>query len=76
MEPNDGWLLVKKAALDKEAEYECRRKELEAIAHDQMAACRIFAAELTTERRQLKRLEASIMDQLYNAPKPFCDIPD
>lgn len=66
----------KKRPPEKEAEYERRRKELEAIARDQMAACRIFAAELVTERRLLERVEASIMDQLYNSPKPFCDIPD
>lgn len=66
----------KKRPPEKEAEYEHRREELELIAREQMAACRIFAAEFTTERRLLERLEASIMDQLYNAPKPFCDIPD
>ena len=66
----------KKRLPEKEAEYDLRRDELEAIAREQMATCRIFAAEFTTERRLLERLEASIMDQLYNAPKPFCDIPD
>jgi len=66
----------KKRPPEKEAEYERRRDELQILAREQMAACRIFAAEFTTEPRLLERLEASIMAQLYEAPNPYCDIPD
>jgi len=60
----------------KETEFGRRRAEIAKNAREQMNACRVFAAEFTIERRLLERLEASIMDQLYNASKPFCDIPD
>ena len=67
---------TKKRAPVKLTEYDFRQNELAQFARNQMSACRIFAAEFTTERRMLERLEAYIMHQLYDAPKPFCDIPD
>ena len=66
----------KKRPPEREAEYTTRRQELDKHAREQLAACRIIAAQFTTERRLLERLEASIMDQLYSSAKPFCDIPD
>jgi hypothetical protein len=67
---------TRKRAPEKEAEYERRCEEMKIAALEQMAACRVFAAQFPTEPRLLERLEASIMDQLYKAPKPFSDIPD
>lgn len=37
---------------------------------------RIFVATFGPEDRLRKRLEAGIMDHLYQAPPPFCEIPD
>ena len=37
---------------------------------------RIFVADVGEEPRILERLEASIMENLYRQPSPFCDIPD
>jgi hypothetical protein len=37
---------------------------------------RIFAATFGPEERLRKRLEAGIMDRLYSASPPFCEIPD
>lgn len=66
----------KKRPAEKVAEFERRREELRELALDQMAACQIFAAQFPTEDRLLERLEAAIMNQLHNSPKPFSDIPD
>jgi hypothetical protein len=44
--------------------------------NDQLAGFRIFVADIGTEPRILERLEAAIMNNLYEQPPPLCDIPD
>jgi hypothetical protein len=58
------------------AEFAARRDELVCAAHRQLAAFRVFVAALPAEARLPNRVEAGIMNALYSAQPPFCDIPD
>ena len=44
--------------------------------YSQLAAFRVFVADVGTAPRLLERLEAAIMNTLYRQPPPCCDIPD
>lgn len=60
-------------------EFEERKSILVEAVHRQLAAFRIFVADLGErgkEKRILERLEAAIMLSLYEQPPPICDIPD
>jgi hypothetical protein len=61
---------------DKRAKFEKRKTEILNAVHKQLAGFRIFITDIGTEPRILERLEASIMNNLYKQPAPFCDIPD
>ena len=61
---------------EKHKEYERRESELVNAAIKQLAAFRIFVADVGKEPRILERLEAAIMNTLYKDASPFCDIPD
>ena len=61
---------------EKRADFEKQRQEILNAAREQLQGFRIFAADVGTEPRILERLEASIMNNLYEQPSPFCDIPD
>ena len=43
---------------------------------NQLIGFRIFVADVGTQPRMLERLAASIMNNLYQQPSPFSDIPD
>ena len=60
----------------KRAEFAERRSEIEEAAQRQLAACRVFATDVALRGRVPERLEAAIMNCLYAAPAPFCDVPD
>jgi len=60
----------------KRAEFAERRSEIEEAARRQLAAFRIFVTEVDPQGRVSERLEAAIMNNLYVAPSPFCDVPD
>lgn len=57
-------------------DYEERKDELVAAACRQLAAFRVFVADVGTVPRILERLEAAIMHALYGEPPPYCKIPD
>lgn len=61
---------------EKRKVYAERKVELETAAHRQLAAFRVFVADVDTAPRFLERLEAAIMNTLYRESPPFCDIPD
>lgn len=61
---------------EKRAEYEERRTIILGAVQEQLAGFRIFIADVGTEPRFLERLEASVMNSLYQQPPPLCDIPD
>lgn len=61
---------------DKKAEFEKRKTEILNAVQKQLTGFRIFIADIGTQPRILERLEASIMNNLYVQPAPFCDIPD
>ena len=61
---------------EKRKEYERRKSQLVEAARKQLAAFRIFVADVGKEPRILERFEATIMNTLYKDPSPFCDIPD
>jgi len=60
---------------ERKAEFATRRNELEEVGRQQMAAFKIFVAEVSDVRLQ-HRMEAALMHALYAAPKPYCDLPD
>jgi hypothetical protein len=60
----------------KRAEFETRRQAIIDAAKMQLRGFRIFTADVGTQPRILERLEASIMNSLYQQSPPFCDIPD
>jgi len=57
-------------------EFEDRKLEILDAMNKQLTSFRIFVTELRTEPRVLERLEASIMNNLYQQSSPICDIPD
>jgi hypothetical protein len=61
---------------EKRTDYESRKVAIEDSARQLLAGYRIFVANVTTQPRILERLEASIMNRLYQEPSPFCDILD
>ena len=61
---------------EKRRDFEHRKHDLAAAARYQLAAFRVFVADVGTAPRLLERLEAAIMNTLYRQPPPCCDIPD
>jgi hypothetical protein len=61
---------------DKRVEFKKRKKEIIKAVQKQLTGFRIFIADIGTKPRILERLEASIMNNLYEQPAPICDIPD
>ncbi len=61
---------------EKRKDYERRENELAEAARKQLAAFRIFVANVGKMPRILERLEATIINTLYKDAPPFCDIPD
>ena len=60
----------------REREYIRRKTEIDNAVRNQLLGYRIFAANIGTQPRLMKRLESSIMTILYKQPPPFSDIPD
>ena len=60
----------------KRTEFAERRSEIREVARLQLAACLIFVTDVDLQGRVLERLEAAIMNCLYTAPAPFCDVPE
>ena len=67
-----GWGYAKKHR----DEFDERKLEILDAVQKQLEGFRIFVADVGEEPRILERLEASIMENLYRQPSPFCDIPD
>ncbi len=57
------------------AEFESQKPRILDALNKQLAEFRIFVAHITDQRIR-ERLEAAIMNTLYQAAPPFCDIPD
>jgi hypothetical protein len=60
----------------KRAEFAARRSEIEEAARRQRTAFRVFVTGVDPRGRVPERLEAAIMNCLYAAPAPICDVPD
>ena len=67
-----GWDYAK----EHRAEFDERKLEIIDAVQNELEGFRIFVADVGEEPRILERLEASIMENLYHQPSPFCDIPD
>jgi len=67
-----GWGYAKKHR----DEFDERKLEILDAVQKQLEGFRIFVGNVGEEPRILERLEASIMENLYRHPSPFCDIPD
>lgn len=67
-----GWGYARKHRM----EFEERKPIFLDAASKQLAAFRVFIIDIGREPRILERLEASIMNKLYQQPSPLCDIPD
>ena len=61
---------------EKRKEYEERKEDLVVAARRQLAAYRVFVADVGTAPRLLERLEGAIMNALYGEPPPYSEIPD
>lgn len=61
---------------EKRENYERRKCELVTAARCQLAAFRVFVADVGSAPRLLERIEAAIMNALYEQQSPCCDIPD
>lgn len=57
-------------------EFEARKQVIIDAVRKQLRGFRIFLAAMGPEPRMLERLEAAIMNTLYQQPPPLCDIPD
>jgi len=57
-------------------EFEFRKKEIIEGVHKELTGFPIFIAELENQPRIHERLEAAIMNQLYQMAPPICLIPD
>jgi hypothetical protein len=71
-----GFWMTKKHRREKHTEYKERQLEIQSAVRKQLAGFRIFGADIGTKPRILERLEAAIMESLYEQPMPLCDIPD
>ena len=67
-----GWAYAK----EHRDEFDERKLEIIDAVQKELDGFRIFVADVGDEPRILERLEASIMENLYRQPSPFCDIPD
>ena len=57
--------------------FEERKSKIQQAVKKQLAMFRIFVADIGIQSRRLhERIEAAIMNHLYQLPSPFCDIPD
>lgn len=57
-------------------DYETRAEEIRAATDRWLRGYRVFVAPVATTRRILARIEAGIMNSLYAAAPPACDVPD
>ncbi len=60
----------------KRADFSTRRESIVAAARRQLSAFRIFAAEFSNEPRLIERVEAAVMNSVYQLPSPLCDVAD
>ena len=60
---------------ERKAEFKRQKIELQEHARAHMRGTAIFVAEVTENRLQ-HRIEASYMQALYEAEKPYCNLPD
>lgn len=58
------------------SEFEERKSIILDAVRKQLAGFCIFVANVRNAPRVCERLEASVMNNLYQQPSPFCDIPD
>ena len=61
---------------EKRVKFENNRATIVAAAREQMAGFRLFVADIGVEPRLLERLEAAVMNTLYQQSPPLCEIPD
>lgn len=59
-----------------QGEFEANKQVIVEAADRQLASFCIFIADLNDEPRMLERLEAAIMDALYQQPLPLSGLPD
>lgn len=60
----------------RQAERVSRQAEIRHAADEMLGTMRVFLANLPPERRVLGRVESAIMQLLYSAASPICDLPD
>lgn len=66
----------KKNTDEKQHEYNSNRDEITLAVEEQLSNFRVFVASVDPSHRILERLEASIMNALYDANEPISTIPD
>ena len=68
-----GWRWAERP--ERRTEYATRQDEISAAANLQLRTFRVFAAQVD-DRRIRERIEAAVMNCLYAASVPMCDVPD
>jgi hypothetical protein len=66
---------MKQRPSERVALFEAHRDEIIASARRQLASFRVFMTGMK-QPRILERLEAAVMNHLYQQPSPYCDLPD
>ena len=61
---------------EKRVEFAARQTELFDAVRQQMAGFRMFVADVDIDGRIPERLEAAVMNFIYAADAPFCDVAD
>lgn len=57
-------------------EFDERKTEIVSSVHKMLSELRIFITDPGAQPRIHERLESAILNNLYQQPSPFCDIPD
>ena len=68
-----GWRWAERP--ERRTEFATRQDEIRDATNLQLRTFRVFAAQVD-DRRVRERIEAAIMNCLYAAPSPMCDVPD
>lgn len=61
---------------EKRLQFESGQESIREAANTQLAGFKLFVSNVPSEDRILERLEAAIMNELYELEKPYCDLPD
>jgi hypothetical protein len=71
-----GFFWKKETPIERRNEFQSRSAEIGYAVEELLSSYRIFVACPLPTRRLLERIQAALMENLYNAGAPVCNIPD